>query len=113
MSVEITNGIYAWDLPEQNIHEKVMAEVCIEFECSQEDLRGPSKLSELVNARRVFCYLMRRKSGYTLKRLGSIIQRDHSVVAHHAMRMDDFLFTKDPLVARLQRIETKLKEQGI
>jgi len=55
----------------------IISEVC---EVSQEGILSRSREKELVFARHMFCSILKRYFGYTLKKIGSIVDRDHTTV---------------------------------
>lgn len=47
-----------------------------------EDIMSRTRLREFVDARQLYCYIMREKFGLSLSKIGKTINRDHATAIH-------------------------------
>jgi chromosomal replication initiator protein len=109
--------IYQWDFKSKSIldipvgaaRRVIMENVCREFSCTPAGIRSKKKLRSLIDARCVFSYLTRKYLHDTVERIGMEQGRkDHSTIVHQLQKIEDFKFTKDPVIKRLENLEKKL-----
>jgi chromosomal replication initiation ATPase DnaA len=99
-------AIYEWDF-KRPTREAIMEAVCEEFMVTVEELRSDLRNRNLFNARSAYAYIS-RKYGETFQRIGIELNRDHSTVTHQVKKMEDFEFTKDPVIKQVRLIEQQL-----
>jgi len=46
------------------------------------DILSRTRIREIVEARQMFCYVVREKFGYPLSRIGRMVNRDHATAIH-------------------------------
>lgn len=102
----VKKGIYNWDL---HSYPKLMELICAEFEVTEEQMKGKSKIQQLVDARMAFVSIARFQFKNTTSAIGAKINRDHSTVLNLINRMADKEFTKDPVVQKIKKIEQIFK----
>lgn len=61
--------------------EKLLFVVCDKLGVNVEDAKGTIRDAEIVRARQIYCY-MAKEMGYTFKKIGAIINRDHATVIY-------------------------------
>lgn len=61
--------------------ESLLTLVCSKLGVTMEDAKGSIRDAEIVRARQIYCYLA-KEMGYTYKKIGAIINRDHATVIH-------------------------------
>mgnify|MGYP003631825774 CR=1 FL=1 len=61
--------------------ESLLAIICESLGVTVEDAKGTVRDAEIVRARQIYSYLA-KEMGYTYKKIGSIINRDHSTVIY-------------------------------
>lgn len=88
---------------------EVMSAISDVFEVEIGDLSGPSRDRNIVTARHLFCYLMRKYTGHRLKRIGLFIDRDHSTVIYGSKRMVELIELYPEIKAKVERVEKELK----
>lgn len=73
-----------------------------------EDILGRSRKAEIVEARHLAFYFLRKK--YILSEIAEIIKRDHSSVVHGIKRIESFLSIGDKRITEsVDEIKRKLK----
>ena len=65
--------------------------VCTYHQVEVEEIRGPSRNRELVNARQMFCNLAKKLTRHTVSNIGKKINRDHSTVVYSHKIVDTLL----------------------
>lgn len=79
--------------------------ICLHFGIEMSQLNGGRGKRHIVDAKRVFSYLCRKHWKDTYQRIGNELGIAHNDVMYAIEKMDDFIFTKDPVVAKMQQIE--------
>lgn len=81
--------------------DKIMNLVCLHYQADSEDIKGKRRFRHLVNARHMFCYLVKKNMPQsTLKEIGDYLGgRDHSSIIHGQQNTTSFL-TFDKAVQR-------------
>ena len=77
--------------------------------------RFPTDLQDLLS---IYCYKLRNESHFKLKKIGSIIDRDHSTVIYHIERYERFMsvdkiFRKTSENFNEEEFAQKLSKYGI
>jgi len=49
---------------------------------SVEDICSPTRIKEVVQIRQIYCYLMYKNTGLSLKDIGEIVGRDHATIIY-------------------------------
>lgn len=101
-------ALYEWDVKPWFPRPDILKVVLEEFRCDITELRSKSRLLILVDARTIYCHLVKKYSTATTIILGSELDRDHTAISHFWGRMEDRIYSKDPLIERLKTIENKL-----
>ena len=71
--------------------EKLVAQVGVHYGVAPEDLRGSSKVRNVVRARTVFCQLAVRKPGYSVAAAARVLGMTPAAVSKAAARGPTFL----------------------
>lgn len=96
------------EMPRNEVRSKLKKLVCEEFECSESELTGQGKMRHLIDARSTYCLISREYLKETLIRIGIEIRRDHSTVIHLIRRAEDFIYVKDSLAERIEKVKQQL-----
>jgi chromosomal replication initiation ATPase DnaA len=81
---------------------------------SELQLESKSRKREIVEARQIYCYLMRKHTDLSLKAIGATIGgRDHSTVIHSLDALEDRIFAEEALnnkqvILVIEQIENQL-----
>jgi chromosomal replication initiator protein len=71
-----------------------------------------TRARQIVDARRIVCYLLRKYSGLSLKRIALYVNlKDHSSIIHHIETIKGFLGHDDALQSLVSWFEDKIIEQ--
>lgn len=77
-----------------SIMQEIMDIVCKCFSVSEEEVRGPSRLKSIAQARHAYCYLCTKLDPIiTLQSVGKTISRDHSTVINSVKKTGDLRLT--------------------
>ena len=61
--------------------ESLLSVICETLEVTVQEAKGTIRDAEIVRARQIYCY-MAKEMGYTFKKIGAIINRDHATVIY-------------------------------
>ena len=61
--------------------ESLLSIICEKLDVTVQEAKGTIRDAEIVRARQIYCY-MAKEMGYTFKKIGSIINRDHATVIY-------------------------------
>jgi chromosomal replication initiation ATPase DnaA len=61
--------------------ESILKVVCDKLGVTVQEAKGTIRDAEIVRARQIYCY-MAKEMGYTFKKIGAIINRDHATVIY-------------------------------
>ena len=61
--------------------ESILKVVCDKLNVTVAEAKGTIRDAEIVRARQIYCY-MAKETGYTFKKIGAIINRDHATVIY-------------------------------
>jgi chromosomal replication initiator protein len=68
---------------------------CHVQEVSVKDVLSKSRKRHIVAVRQAFIVYLRRHKDYTLKKIGQILDRDHTTIIH-AIKLEDIIFEENP-----------------
>lgn len=73
--------------PDCRTLKQILKDVCERHDVSEDDVRGPSRLKYIANARHEFCAIAYDRGRRSLKQIGQFIgDRDHSTVLNSVRR---------------------------
>ena len=61
--------------------ESLLKVICEKLDVTVQEAKGTIRDAEIVRARQIYCY-MAKEIGYTYKKIGAIINRDHATVIY-------------------------------
>lgn len=67
----------------KGLTEKIINEVCTNCDITKEELFGPGRFIEYVDARRQISLRLRNELKMSYSRIGRILHRDHTVIVHY------------------------------
>jgi len=110
-----TGAIYEWDFTVKksadDFRKQILELCCEEFNCTLEEVRGSSRERHLTNARLVFSTICRKHFNDTLMHIAIELNKKHESIMYLLRKMEDYEYTKDPVVKRMQLIERKILKQ--
>lgn len=78
---------------------KIILEVVSNYyKVSEEDIKSQYRKMEIVEARRMFCYLSRMFTNKSLNKIGLMINRNHATVLHQFQNIVGYIDIKDKQV---------------
>lgn len=89
--------------------EKIIEIVCDYFNLTHEALKGKCRSKELVHARHVIFYFIRRHTSMTLKSTGQLFNRDHTTVIHGLENLNDIMDTEPVVKSEVEHLEAIIK----
>lgn len=76
--------------------------VCNSFGVSWQDVTSKCRKAQLVEARQVYCYLMREWTVTPLANIGQALGgRDHTTIVHSVNKIKELLSIKDPSITTI------------
>ena len=89
----------------------IVQSVCDCFGLSLNDLQKKRRNRDLVTARHLCYYFLRKYTDSTLKEIGGYFNHDHTTVLHGRDKVDDFIKIKDSVtLSNIYKIEGLLDE---
>jgi chromosomal replication initiator protein len=79
---------------EQKHANQIINDVCDFYGLTPIQVKGKSRLRGFVKARFISMYLLRRRTGLTLKEIGRMFHRDHTSIIHAIQTIDEVLSLK-------------------
>ena len=95
-----------WTAPMQEIKpvkvssehiEHALNEICSYYNFTKEQLLGKSRLKNIVQARQMACYILRRKMNLQLTLVGDLLNRHHATILYSANLVEDYMKFEEPL----------------
>ena len=79
---------------EQKHANQIINDVCDFYGLTPIQVKGKSRLRSFVKARFISMYLLRRRTGLTLKEIGRMFHRDHTSIIHAIQTVEEVLSLK-------------------
>lgn len=77
--------------------DNIFADICTVFEVAVEKCKTRTRFTEYIICRKIFCYVAKKKTGFSYKQIAEFIGgRDHTTAIHHTRKVEGFLKVKDP-----------------
>lgn len=73
--------------------ESIINHVCVLNRIDRNDIMRKSRIPEIIEARHMAMYLMRRKLCFTYLKIGDIFDQDHATVSHACKEIENRLST--------------------
>lgn len=89
--------------------EKIVETVCEHFKLTVKEVNSRKRFKELVYARHIIFYLLRKHTKMSLKSSGELFGRDHTTVIHSVETLNNLMYTEPDVRAEVDLIEEKLK----
>lgn len=98
--------------PRQPSIDQIVNTVCQHFNVSADQVNGPSRKRELVEARQITMYMAQKLTKTPTTRIGKLVGgRDHSTVLHSCAKVEERLNQDVDFRAELQLLEKKVKQK--
>jgi chromosomal replication initiator protein len=69
--------------------ENIIKEVCRYFRVEEDQIRGPSRSREILNARQIAMYLIRSMTSLSLDETGKLFKRDHTTALNGITKIEN------------------------
>ncbi len=69
--------------------DNIIKEVCRYFRVEEDQIRGPSRSREILNARQIAMYLIRRMTSLSLDETGKLFKRDHTTALNGITKIEN------------------------
>lgn len=89
--------------------EKIIQVVCDHFGLNADHLKSSCRDKELVHARHVIFYFLRKHTSISLKNAGRIFNRDHTTVLHGLDKLSDIMDTEPAVKAEVEMLGSMIK----
>lgn len=73
----------------------VIDAVCDYYDIEKTELMGNKRPQEVVNARQIGMYILRKKTSLSLSKIAQVFNRDHTTVIHSINKINGYLDIKD------------------
>lgn len=90
--------------------EKIIKTVCDHFDLNADGLKGRCRGKELVHARYVIFYLIRKHTSMTLKAAGLLFNRDHTTVIHGIEHLGNIMDTEPNVRDEVEMLASHIKQ---
>lgn len=91
--------------------ERIIKVVCDHLDVDADGLKGKCRVKDLVYARHIIFYFLRKHTSVTLKIAGELFNRDHTTVVHGLKYLQDLIDTEPLVRSEIELMETALKER--
>lgn len=92
-------------------HIEILKIISRNYKTTVEDIISKSRKGPLVEARHLYCAIMKHEFGYTLKEIGEINNgRDHTTIIHSLKTHKNRLETEEDYKSRAEIIINKINE---
>ena len=79
--------------------EGILETVCRATGTDRAEVCSKSRKTETVAARQLFCFFAKKHTKHTFGQIGKMLgSYDHSTVIHAIKKVNDMIYTKDPLI---------------
>jgi chromosomal replication initiation ATPase DnaA len=99
---------YNWDVPMKSNPQVIKQLVLDEFGISELGLFSICKARHFSDARKAYWYLMRKYTSLKLNTISDKSGRHHSSIVKAIQKLEDWISVNDPIVKKIERIESKL-----
>ncbi|WP_341268181.1 chromosomal replication initiator protein DnaA [Gordonia malaquae] len=82
------------------------------FDISIEDLRGPSKVRNVTQARQIAMYLCRELTDLSLPKIGEAFDRDHTTVMHAVKKINKEMPERPKVYDHVQELTARVKQRA-
>lgn len=89
--------------------DKIITTVCDHLNLNIEQVKSKSRAKELVYARHLIFYFIRKHTTVTLKSAGDLFNRDHATVIHALHNLQDIMDTELVVRTEVELLESKIK----
>lgn len=91
--------------------DRIIETVCEHFKLKLKDLESRSRVRELVFARHIIFYLIRKHTKMSLKSAGELFDRDHTTVIHSVDTLNNLMYTEPDVRAEVELIEESIRNK--
>jgi chromosomal replication initiation ATPase DnaA len=85
--------------------KRILVLVCDAVEISIDEVQSKCRKPKLANARQVYCYIAKANTTHSLKKIGELINVDHSTVIYYIKKIEEMISVNDKLtMALLQKL---------
>lgn len=88
--------------------EEILEIISQECDVPLSEITNRCRKKEVVNARFIFCAVMKKHFTYSLTRIGSIVDRDHTTVIHAICEFDNRYKNEDNFKSMVNNIYSKI-----
>lgn len=85
--------------------DKIIDHVCGVFQVKKEELLGKSRSRHISDIRCIAIYLVRKLTGMTVKPMGIIFNRDHSVITYSVQKFEELIQCDQSFKAMFSKVK--------
>ena len=87
-------------------HSKIKAEISSRYNLEWEDIESKSRKRNIIDARRLYCGLLRNVFGLTFQKIGKMLNKNHATIVHNTKIHDNFVRILKSYKKNYQEIES-------
>ena len=88
--------------------DNIIKEVCRYFRVEEDQIRGPSRSREILNARQIAMYLIRRMTSLSLDETGKLFKRDHTTALNGITKIENRMKNDNNFAETVKAIITNI-----
>lgn len=92
-TLDIGRDLFELDL------DSILRKSCKITGANYNDLTGGSRKRECAEAKRLFCFFVKRHTQMSLTKIGQFLKINHATVLHHVRKFKDLVEVNDPIIS--------------
>ena len=88
--------------------DNIIKEVCRYFRVEEDQIRGPSRSREILNARQIAMYLIRSMTSLSLDETGKLFKRDHTTALNGITKIENRMKNDNNFAETVKAIITNI-----
>ena len=89
-------------------NEKIKSEICLRYNLEWSSIASKSRRGVVVDARRIYCGILRNIFGLTFHEIGDILNKNHATIIHNTNNHDIFVKILKSYKKNYEEIESSL-----
>tara|TARA_R110000803_G_scaffold76140_1_gene140683 strand:- start:204 stop:638 length:435 start_codon:yes stop_codon:yes gene_type:complete len=100
---------YSFELTKER-DDKIKSEICRRYDVSWISIESKSRVRLVVDARRMYCGILRNTFGITYTKIANILNKNHATILHNVNQHDNFVKILKSYRLNFEEIEAILIE---
>lgn len=86
--------------------EKIIKEICSRYDVKWSSILSKNRKRCIVDARRLYCGILRNVFGLTFEKIGTILNKNHATIVHNIKMHDNFISVLKSYKKNYEEIES-------